>query len=1118
MVEKTTYIAGGTGGKVVTSWKPVEQPAPSIMGLRGYTQNIRVSEPETRRNPTASDIFAAATGNSPIGMVIKEAEIRGGDKDAWFKTFGSINDADNDDPTFNKWEYFDELGLSDDSIETYDQQVATREDLRVFQEKLRFNSENRKTLEDAGVTGSVASFLGQVFGDPALVAGLAVAPLTGGASGAAAIARSGQILPRAVLNATRVGGAVAAEEFVSQGVRRRYDPSEVQSDDFFDIGAGAVLGGVLGGSVSAWVDYRKLNPKGKLTGDIVKDGDTALTDLAKPQPLDSSLSSAVAGGKYSFDPTGNPIGRALTRGLLPDEFKLSDPFMPPANKAALLSDKVSREQMAKLVGRPQGDVEADVEGVAFGKTVPELKFMYEQKEIAHSFAQKKLLNKYIKDNKLDREAVLNQLDEIGTNTPFEELEQLRGNSVLHEVAYRQKVFMREYDALSKAAKEKYPSFDYNPRNEYYAPVVLSAEKVARDPAGFRRLVDEDISRFVDEAMEAIGDKLNKKDELLKKLQDSIDNVKTGSKSFDDMRIAELTSYYRSVDEAVDALIAKKNSIDELKQNFSTDLFYRVVHGQYDSSPYARLSDEKLPDFFRSRNFDANRYRSYRELNLEKLNKSYQAKVSPQLAYIEVFGTNNKKDIIDSIINPIITRSQGALSESANVSGAKAKKPLVKKSTKMNKEAEAARNLAEAMMEKLEYRYGAKFYQTHPTLARAFALNELGAQAAYLGDVVMGSMTEALAFVMHHNIRKTMPQAVKLIGSWATSKELRKTQIKHLNATGRALSIANNSVITENILETTGRLVDDKLGTGIVNVNKNIYRINGLVYFDQIVRTFGNTIQEYAVFDTLEAVAKGKGKKADIRNLARIGVSQAEASKLYDNISKYKTEVNGILRVDVNKMRSDGLNQLADDWTRVLQNDSNRTYLTGADGQTPLWMSHPIGRPFSLLMKWSNMAHHNYLVPMVQRSDAHTALAASIMVGIGTLQYMLRETVRGNDVSEMNTQSLLYAGISQSGFAGLAQKMGLDLLLHKTRNTTGLEPAYSRYASFVDPIDVLVGAGGSYFNSTMKAAGSAIDLINPLDGGDFDSESEKFGKALRRVAPMQNHPLLRNAYDIVLEGE
>jgi hypothetical protein len=168
--------------------------------------------------------------------------------DQALRAFSQEDNQRNKDPSFDPFTVWKENEHSPDDINSI-MDMDNWDQYYLYREIKSYQGDVAQTISDAGPVGNAASVLSYIFTDPTTYMGFGVAGMLG----------KGMAAKKAY--AIGSAGAVAASETITQGIDQ-YDERSV-SESLFNIGAGAVIGGVLGSAVDVWSGRSVLAKKGK---------------------------------------------------------------------------------------------------------------------------------------------------------------------------------------------------------------------------------------------------------------------------------------------------------------------------------------------------------------------------------------------------------------------------------------------------------------------------------------------------------------------------------------------------------------------------------------------------------------------------------------------------------------------------------------------------------------------------------------------------------------------------------------------------------------------------------------------------------------------------------------
>jgi hypothetical protein len=303
------------------------------------------------------------------------------------------------------------------------------------------------------------------------------------------------------------------------------------------------------------------------------------------------------------------------------------------------------------------------------------------------------------------------------------------------------------------------------------------------------------------------------------------------------------------------------------------------------------------------------------------------------------------------------------------------------------------------------------------------------------------------------------------------------------------------------------------------VSQTFYKATGILWWNQ-------GMKEIAIIGwgdrMLKAAARpSKMSKADKMWLARDGWDEAKLAQLADLHRRYPTKQDstdmlntGSIYEDWNsstvteRSARDADVRLADEYNATLLKHAERAVVTPGAGDFPSFITgHPFLKLLGQYKGFGAASINKTTIPMAQgmiAGDANMAFGFMGLTTLGATAYMLRQTMYDREISE-NPQTLAYEGLLRGGALGLYSD-GMAISQKMTQNWFGLGDQLgietpSRYYARGLLTDVLGPTAG-----LAEDAGYMIHAASGLARGEQLSESDKAKGA--RMLPFNNLFYLR----------
>jgi hypothetical protein len=548
------------------------------------------------------------------------------------------------------------------------------------------------------------------------------------------------------------------------------------------------------------------------------------------------------------------------------------------------------------------------------------------------------------------------------------------------------------------------------------------------------------------------------------------------------------------------LIQLKSALDTIDQSaddLASQTFTRWTGGMPGYAGFMGFGKMKdQPGFFMARKLDPVRYAPWLEKNPQVLNSYYFNQHGLAVGLKKKFGSHKPEEVFKNLRAGFDDKIK-VLREAGDFEGAT---KLMNKVVSMEKDFTAA-------MEQMQGTFAKEFYQKYGTLASVMAAAKTMTGIAKLGNVVMGSTSELPAIFMTHQIKDVMPTVVNAI-KFLSDPEQFKMAVKYRQSGGFALEVAMNDM--QYAALTYGGGIQEALTKGenvLGFMRKWGQRLNGQVFYDHLSRVTAGLTQQTMFIENLEKMAAGKLSNFEMEQLAYMGISKNEAGKFLKGLEESIHKEQGLVFIDFNKIKNKDImyrTQIA------LDRDLRRTFQQGRTGDIPHIMTHPVMSVITQFKSWPILATQNYAIPMMQRADAKTLGTFAMMAGVGSLVAILKESAQGRDTSKLDPTAVLYAGVEQS-MGGLFSEV-MNPIAGSIMKLNGITPiGGSRYYDKQTALEAFAGPSAGMLNDIFKGGYYGAQALGSASGLDVKDTSEQAARALMRVMPMNNFPILGNTF-------
>ena len=290
------------------------------------------------------------------------------------------------------------------------------------------------------------------------------------------------------------------------------------------------------------------------------------------------------------------------------------------------------------------------------------------------------------------------------------------------------------------------------------------------------------------------------------------------------------------------------------------------------------------------------------------------------------------------------------------------------------------------------------------------------------------------------------------------------------------------------------------------VSDKFFIANMLAPLTDVQKTIASHVAVSEILRATVTVAKGKGTKRLVGNLAESGIDIQMAGRIAEQFKTGGEVTNGVHLPNTadwtDRAAADALNG-------AVAREVDIAVVTPGQ-EKPLWMSHPVLSVLGQFKAFTASATERILIANLQRRDANVLSGVVASMALGMLAYKVNSLLGGQKTSD-RPQDWIKEGINKGGLLGwfeegnaLASKMtrgGVDMY-----RMIGADKPLSRYASR-STLDMFLGPTAGKVQALSQATGAAVS-------GEW---SESDTKAVRKLTVFQNLFWLRNALNQVEQG-
>ena len=354
----------------------------------------------------------------------------------------------------------------------------------------------------------------------------------------------------------------------------------------------------------------------------------------------------------------------------------------------------------------------------------------------------------------------------------------------------------------------------------------------------------------------------------------------------------------------------------------------------------------------------------------------------------------------------------------------------------------------------------------------------------LGGVVRASIPDLANIAFRDGVTqffgKGLPHLIKRLGN----KEYRQLSKKQ----ARESAVAAQTVLNSRIAGLYG--VGDPYNFGnaaertIDNMARQFSKANAIVYWNDAMEemTFSMASQRLARLSKSSSVSR-----KDRIWLNEIGIDESSRLKIAEQLKKYEREDAGLPQYNTDIWEDVGAQRA---FRLGLSKEVKRTIVRKGVADVPIFSNTGIGKLLTQFMNFAFAQQTRILIPAMQRADANTLAAVTMMFTLGAMSYSFRELAGGREPAE-DPSAFALESIDASGLLSVPFLMNI-FLEPAGLGVSRLEEGNTKHNQ-MRTSQRLYGASAGYMTDTFRLLSELSDF--KYTQGDIDS--------LRRVMPYQN---------------
>tara|TARA_Y100000114_G_scaffold81819_1_gene75510 strand:- start:90 stop:3140 length:3051 start_codon:yes stop_codon:yes gene_type:complete len=363
----------------------------------------------------------------------------------------------------------------------------------------------------------------------------------------------------------------------------------------------------------------------------------------------------------------------------------------------------------------------------------------------------------------------------------------------------------------------------------------------------------------------------------------------------------------------------------------------------------------------------------------------------------------------------------------------------------------------------------------------------------LGGVTVSSLPDVARVFMAEGFGKVFANGLKPLIANTKTFNVAKAEFRRYGVGIDAIKSGKSKIIADISDYSQGDTVIER---GLKAAANKFGKLNLLDYWTAGIKQLHAITMQTTIFNKLE---KGQFDK----RLTRLGIDKQSALDMWEQVKKHGEKVDGVWLTNSKNWDRPDLERM---YGAAIRKESDRVIIVPGQ-EKPLFMSSELGKSVGQFRSFILSATQRTFIAGLQNQD-HNAVGGFIsLVGMGAFAYYLKQNIAGRAVSD-DPAVWIAEGIEQGGAIGLIGEVSttLEKISGNTigiRPLLGIEEPAAKQISRTVPESLLGPTFGSLLNTTV-AASNAISSGDELTDADI--------RALRRLIPLQNLFFIRKGFD------
>lgn len=557
------------------------------------------------------------------------------------------------------------------------------------------------------------------------------------------------------------------------------------------------------------------------------------------------------------------------------------------------------------------------------------------------------------------------------------------------------------------------------------------------------------------------------------------------------KIGDAENVARQADAKASAVAQKAEEFSRLSDQEVSELVEETIDtilGNVDGRiPYDSIvSGPRGPLKERLLRIESKKIQEFLNTDIEEVLHAQTRTMSADVELAKKFGSVDMSEQIAKI-NDEATRKIAAVDRMTDKDG-KAASPeaKAKERARLDRSRKGAVRDIEAMRDRLRGQYALPSNPDGIVLRAGRVARNLN-YLRLLGGMTLSAFPDMAGIVLKHGLTSTFRDGFAPLVSNMKAVRLAGSEVK---AAGTALDMILDSraMSLAEIGDDFGR--GSKFERAVKSAGTRFGVVSLMAPWNASMKQFSGMIVMTNLLRASEKVAKGGASPKEIRKLAAAGINADLAQRITAQFAKHGDTQSGVLLAKAGAW-DDRLAREA--FRSAVVRDVDRIIVTPGQDK-PLWMSTELGKTVGQFKSFNVSAMQRIALSALQQRDAETLAGVVTALSLGAMTYVAKQAVAGREISD-NPMVWATNAFDWSGLGGWFMEVN-NVSEKATRGRVGLSALTGEQMSRYQSRNVV----GAFLGPTPDAISDIFQFTGSMFAGDTTKSDLR---KMRQLLPFQN---------------